>query len=108
MTCSSSNKLDRAACDGLTVLILLNVSRRGVGIMVDDVSDVHTLTPAQLCPTPALGTSIQSDLLLVIGSVDDRMPSPIDIEERQPGAGFGRVDRPLVPPVSLRHPKAFT
>ena len=38
--------------DGFTVVIVLNIGRQVVGIVVDSVSDVITLTPEQLRPVP--------------------------------------------------------
>jgi hypothetical protein len=44
---------------------------------------------------------------LRVGSVDDRMPSLVDIEERLSGGEFGRVARPLRKPVALRQHREF-
>lgn len=46
-----------------TVVIVLNVGRRVVGMVVDAVSDVITLTPTQLRPVPGFNSMMQSDHL---------------------------------------------
>lgn len=65
----------------LTVVIVLNIGSRVVGLVVDGVSDVLTLEPSQLRPVPALDSNFDPEHLLAIGSVDDRMLILLDIEK---------------------------
>lgn len=44
--------LARADVDAATVVIVLNICQRVIGIVVDAVSGVSTFTPDQLCPFP--------------------------------------------------------
>jgi purine-binding chemotaxis protein CheW len=44
--------LARADIDGATVVIVLNIRQRVIGIVVDAVSGVTTFKPDQLCPFP--------------------------------------------------------
>ncbi|MBT3068840.1 chemotaxis protein CheW [Rhodoferax sp. U11-2br] len=64
-----------------TVVIVLNIGARVVGMVVDGVSDVITLSPEQLRPVPELSSAIGSDHLLAIGSLENRMLILIDIEK---------------------------
>ena len=64
-----------------TVVIILNVANRVVGIVVDGVSDVITLTPEQLKPAPEFGASLDTQYITGLGTVDDRMLILIDIEK---------------------------
>lgn len=73
--------LQQARYDHLTVVIVLNISRRVVGVVVDSVSDVLTLEREQLRPVPALESDARRDHLLAIGAVDDRMLILLDIEK---------------------------
>lgn len=73
--------LKEAAYDHLTVVIVLNIGQRVVGVVVDSVSDVLTLEREQLRPVPALDMDADRDHLLAIGSVDDRMLILLDIEK---------------------------
>lgn len=44
--------------DALTVVIILNIANRIVGMVVDSVSDVVTLIPDQIKPAPEMGTAL--------------------------------------------------
>jgi len=79
--------------DGFTVVIVLNIGRQVVGIVVDGVSDVITLTPEQLRPVPQISSAIDSDHLLAIGSVGDRMLILLDIEKLMNSADMGLVSQ---------------
>jgi purine-binding chemotaxis protein CheW len=84
-------KLDSVSYDTFTVVIILNIGSRVVGMVVDGVSDVITLTPEQLRPVPELSSAIVSDHLLAIGSLEDRMLILIDIEKLMSSADLGLV-----------------
>jgi len=64
----------------LTVVIILNVAKRVVGIVVDGVSDVITLTADQLKPAPEFSSSLDTQYITGLGTVDERMIIVIDIE----------------------------
>jgi purine-binding chemotaxis protein CheW len=84
--------LEQANYDGFTVVIVLNIGARVVGMVVDAVSDVITLTPAQLRPVPEFNASIAGDHLLAIGSVEDRMLILVDIEKLMSSAEIGLAE----------------
>jgi len=65
----------------LTVVIVLNIGKRVIGVVVDGVSDVLTLEPSQLRPVPALDSNFDPEHILAIGSVDERMLILLDIEK---------------------------
>ncbi|MDH4416060.1 chemotaxis protein CheW [Acidovorax sp. HMWF029] len=67
--------------DHLTVVIVLNIGQRVVGVVVDGVSDVLTLEREQLRPVPALDTDLDLDHFLAIGTVGSRMLILLDIEQ---------------------------
>ena len=79
--------------DEFTVVIVLNIGRQVVGMVVDGVSDVLTLTPDQLRPAPEFSSTIGSDYLLAIGSVQDRMLILLDIEKLMTGAEMGLMSQ---------------
>jgi len=64
----------------LTVVIILNVAKRVVGIVVDGVSDVITLSAEQLKPAPEFSSSLDTQYITGLGTVDDRMIIVMDIE----------------------------
>jgi purine-binding chemotaxis protein CheW len=83
--------LERATYDNFTVVIVLNIGHRVVGIVVDSVSDVISLAPEQLHPVPDVHSAIDSDHILAIGSVENRMLILLDIEKLMNSSGMGLV-----------------
>ncbi|HLT26936.1 MAG TPA: chemotaxis protein CheW [Zeimonas sp.] len=85
-------RLEEARYDHFTVVIVLNIGSRIVGMVVDSVSDVITLGPEQLRPVPEFASTIDADHLLAIGAVDDRMLILLDIEKLMNSADMGLVE----------------
>ncbi|AEQ96421.1 chemotaxis protein CheW [Xanthomonas oryzae pv. oryzicola] len=73
-------RLKEARYDAFTVMIVLNVEDRVVGIVVDSVSDVIPLTDDQIRPTPEFGAAVDTRFISGIGTQDDRMLILLDIE----------------------------
>jgi purine-binding chemotaxis protein CheW len=88
-------RLEQATYDHFTVVIVLNIGQRVMGIVVDAVSDVITLTPDQLRPVPEFNAAIASDHLLAIGAVDERMLILVDIEKLMSCAELGLAEPTL-------------
>jgi purine-binding chemotaxis protein CheW len=74
-------KLGNVSYDETTVVIILNVANRVVGMVVDGVSDVLTLKPEQIKPAPEFGASLDTRYLQGLGTVDERMLILVDIEK---------------------------
>jgi purine-binding chemotaxis protein CheW len=87
--------LQQVNYDSFTVVIVLNIANRVMGMVVDAVSDVITLTREQLRPVPEFNSAIQSDHLLAIGAVEDRMLILVDIEKLMTSADMGLVEQVL-------------
>jgi len=87
--------LESASYDSFTVVIVLNIGHRVVGMVVDAVSDVITLTPEQLRPVPEFTSAIATDHLLAIGSIDQRMLILVDIEKLMTSPDMGLVESRL-------------
>ena len=81
--------------DSFTVVIVLNIGSRVVGMVVDAVSDVITLTPEQLRPVPEFNSAIASDHLLANGAVGDRMLILVDIEKLMTSSEMGLIEQTL-------------
>ena len=73
-------RLKEARYDAFTVMIVLNVDDRVVGIVVDSVSDVIPLSQENIRPTPEFGANVDTRFISGIGTVDDRMLILLDIE----------------------------
>ena len=69
-----------AKYDEFTVVIILSVSERVLGIVVDAVSDVMTLSPEQIRPAPPLGGEADTQFITGLGTVGTRMLIVTDIE----------------------------
>lgn len=72
--------LDNVVYDEFTVVIIINVLGRVIGIVVDGVSDVVTLQSDQIKPAPEFGSSINAEYITGIGTVNDQMLILVDIE----------------------------
>jgi purine-binding chemotaxis protein CheW len=72
--------LGEATYDQFTVVIILNLGGRVVGMVVDSVSDVITLSPEQIKPAPAMGSALNMEHLRGLGTLDQRMVILLDIE----------------------------
>jgi purine-binding chemotaxis protein CheW len=87
--------LGRAEYDAFTVVIILNVANRVVGMVVDSVSDVITLSAEQMKPTPEFGAGLNTDYLMAMGAIDERMLILLDIEKLMTAADMGLTDGAL-------------
>lgn len=79
----------------LTVVIILNLSNRVVGVVVDSVSDVLTLLPDQIKAAPSLSTSLDTRYIVGMGTVDQRMLILVDIERLMTSKDMELVDEAI-------------
>lgn len=79
--------------DQFTVVIILNIAGRVVGMVVDSVSDVTTLTPDQVRPAPEIGTVFDTDYLIGLGTLGERMLILVDIDKLMSGSEMGLIER---------------
>lgn len=77
--------------DHLTVVIVLNIGTQVMGMVVDGVSDVISLSPEQLRPAPEFSSHIDSGHILAIGAVDKRMLLLMDVEKLMANSEWGLV-----------------
>jgi len=79
--------------DQFTVVIILNISGRVVGMVVDSVSDVITLSPEQIKPAPEMGTAFNTDYLIGLGTLDERMLILVDIDKLMSSEEMGLIEK---------------
>jgi len=79
--------------DQFTVVIILSIAGRVVGMVVDSVSDVMTLTPEQVKPAPEMGASFDSDYLIGLGTLNERMLILVDIDKLMSSPEMGLIER---------------
>ena len=82
--------LATAKYDHFTVVIILNIRERVIGMVVDSVSDVVTLTRAQVRPAPAMG-GLDNEQLLGLGTLGERMLILLDIDRTMAAPDMGLV-----------------
>lgn len=78
--------------DENTVVIVLNFGQRVVGIVVDGVSDVLSLTMDQIRPAPEFAVTLATEYLTGLGSLGERMLILVDIEKLLSSEEMSLVD----------------
>jgi purine-binding chemotaxis protein CheW len=79
--------------DQFTVVIILNIGGRVVGMVVDSVSDVITLSTEQVKPAPEMGTALNTDYLIGLGTLDERMLILVDIDKLMSSTDMGLIEK---------------
>lgn len=87
-------RLGKAEYDAFTVMVILTIAGRIVGIVVDSVSDVIQLQPEQIRPAPDLGSTIDNKFINGIGALDQRMLILLDIERMMVSPEMALVEPP--------------
>ena len=73
--------LGKVECNEFTVVIILNLNGRIVGMVVDGVSDVMSLQPNQIRAVPDIVASIDTKYIVGLASVEEKMFILVDIEQ---------------------------
>ena len=74
-------RLGEPSYNEFTVVIIMNVLGRIIGMVVDGVSDVVALTPEQIKPAPEMGAALNTDYITGLGTINDQMLILVDIEK---------------------------
>jgi purine-binding chemotaxis protein CheW len=85
--------LGSAEYNDFTVVIILNLGARVVGIVVDSVSDVMELSPEQIRPAPEVGAVVDADFITGLGTLNDRMLILIEIERLMAAADMALAEQ---------------
>jgi purine-binding chemotaxis protein CheW len=78
--------------DTQTVVIVLNVAKRTVGVVVDGVSDVVAVPAADIKPPPEFGGALDTRYLQGLATVGGQMLILIDIERLMSSRDMAIVD----------------
>ena len=84
--------LGEPSYDQFTVVIILNIGRRVVGMVVDGVSDVIQLGSDNLRPAPEFAAMLDTRYILGLGTVEGRMIIVLDIERLMLSPDMGLAD----------------
>jgi len=82
-----------ARYDAFTVVIILNIAERLMGIVVDAVSDVVALLPEQIRPAPHLGGAIDAGFIRGLAPVEGRMLIVMDIAKLMTSQDMALVEK---------------
>ena len=84
--------LSDANYDAFTVVIILNVAGRVVGMVVDGVSDVIQLAATQIRPVPEFSGAFDTQYITGLGTIDERMLILVDIEKLMSGSDMALME----------------
>ena len=79
--------------DQFTVVIILNIAGRVMGMVVDSVSNVITLTPEQVKPPPEMGAALDTNYLIGLGVLEERMLILADIDQLMSSEDIGLIEK---------------
>ena len=85
--------LGQVEYNAFTVVIILNVAGRVVGIVVDGVSDVIALKREQIRPAPEFGALMDTAYIDGLTTLDERMVIMVDIEKLITSGEMGLVEQ---------------
>ncbi len=85
-------EVGKAVYDEFTIVIMLNIADRIVGIVVDGVSDVIKLKEDEIRPPPEFGVAFDSRFLLGLAPLDDQMVILVSIESLISSEELGLFD----------------
>jgi purine-binding chemotaxis protein CheW len=85
--------LGDAEYNQFTVVIILNVAGRVVGMVVDSVSDVIQLDAGQIKPAPDFSSAFDTKYITGLGTVDERMLILVDIERLMSASDMALVEQ---------------
>ena len=86
-------KLGHITYDQFTVVIVLNIGGRIIGMVVDGVSDVVTLNPEQVRQAPEFSSTLDTQYLMGLATVDERMIILVNIEQLMSGQDMALTDQ---------------
>jgi purine-binding chemotaxis protein CheW len=79
--------------DAFTVVIILNIASRIMGMVVDSVSDVITLKPEQIKPAPPMNAALNTEYLTGLGTLDERMLILVDLDRLMSSDEMGLIEK---------------
>jgi purine-binding chemotaxis protein CheW len=73
-------RLPEVRYDATTIVIILNLNKKMIGIVVDSVSDVIALPVEGIREAPRFGSAINTEFISGMATVDGRMLIVVDIQ----------------------------
>jgi purine-binding chemotaxis protein CheW len=88
---------EKAEYGPFTVLVVLRVSERLAAVVVDAVADVVALSDEQIKPAPELGTAVNIEYVMGLGTRAEQMLILLDIEKLITSRELGIFDEEPAP-----------
>lgn len=85
-------QVGKAEYTPFTVVIILNIANRIVGMVVDSVSDVTSMKPEQIRPAPEFAASVDTRYIQGLGTLEGRMLIVVDIGRLMLSSEMALVD----------------
>jgi purine-binding chemotaxis protein CheW len=79
--------------DSFTVIIIVEVKERMIGMIVDSVSDVVSIPVRSIQDTPHFSSKIETDFIMGIGQVDERLVIILDVDRILTTDELGEIER---------------
>jgi len=73
-------RLKEVRYDATTIVIILNIRKKMIGIVVDSVSDVIAIPRDEIREAPRFGSTINTEFISGMATVEGRMLIMVDIE----------------------------
>lgn len=73
--------MDEKVQDSFTVILILEVSQRIIGVLVDSVSDVISLSEQEVQETPDFSSGVKVDFIEGMGRKDDKLIILLNIDK---------------------------
>jgi len=86
-------RLSEARYDATTIVIILNLNKKMIGIVVDSVSDVIALPLDGIREAPRFGSAINTEFISGMATVDDRMLIVVDIQRLMSSDDLQLIDQ---------------
>jgi purine-binding chemotaxis protein CheW len=83
-----------------TIVIVINIGPRTIGMVVDGVSDVVILKPSDLRPAPQIAGVLTADYLEGVAVLDKRMLIIVDIDGLMSSRDMGLVEAAAAVPAA--------
>lgn len=90
----------KAEYDASTIVIVINIGPRTIGMIVDGVSDVVMLKPSELRGAPQIGGVLAAEFLEGVAILDKRMLIILDIDGLMSSKEMGLIESVAAAPVA--------
>jgi purine-binding chemotaxis protein CheW len=86
-------RLSEARYDATTIVIILNLNKKMIGIVVDSVSDVIALPVEAIREAPRFGSAINTEFISGMATVDGNMLIVVDIQKLMSSEDLQLIDQ---------------